>query len=113
LNNISLEVKKGEIKTIFGENGCGKSTLFNIIQKFYIPESGSIELNGKNLSGYSIQSFRKIIGVVPQQISLFNATIYENIILAQVRKLPKLPSMNLKNTPCYHFLNNFLMDWLL
>jgi ATP-binding cassette, subfamily C, bacteriocin exporter len=107
LNNISLELKKGEIKTIFGENGCGKSTLFNIIQKFYIPETGSIELNGKNSSVYSIQSFRKIIGVVPQQISLFNATIYENIVLGASSEFAKTVINELEKHSLLPFFDQF------
>ena len=81
LDNVSLEIRKGEIKTIFGENGTGKSTLLNIIQGFYIPESGSIRLNGEDISEYSIQSFRNILGVVPQHISLFNTSIIGNIVM--------------------------------
>ncbi|MGF1587315.1 MAG: peptidase domain-containing ABC transporter [Bacteroidales bacterium] len=107
LDNFSLELNKGEIKTIFGENGCGKSTLFNIIQKFYTPESGSIELNGKDLSGYSIQSFRKIIGVVPQQISLFNATIYENIILGASPESAKTSIKELETHDLLSFFEQF------
>ena len=81
LDNISLDLKKGELKTIFGENGSGKSTLLSIIQRFYSPESGNLILNGNDISEYSIQSLRKIIGVVPQNINLFNTTILENIVL--------------------------------
>ncbi|MFW5700437.1 MAG: peptidase domain-containing ABC transporter [Cyclobacteriaceae bacterium] len=100
LNNVSLELKKGEIKTIFGENGTGKSTLLNIIQKFHIPESGEIKINTIDFSEYSIQSFRKILGVVPQQINLFNTTILENIVLdsaqeAAERTVKELERLNL------------------
>ncbi|TVR70536.1 MAG: peptidase domain-containing ABC transporter [Marinilabiliales bacterium] len=81
LENISIYLKKGEIKTVFGENGTGKSTLLNLIQRFYSPESGVIRVNGNDISKVSIGSFRKILGVVPQQISLFNTSILGNIVL--------------------------------
>ncbi|MFO7924661.1 MAG: peptidase domain-containing ABC transporter [Bacteroidales bacterium] len=81
LDDISLTLKKGEIKTVFGENGTGKSTLLNLIQGFYKPESGTIKVNKNDLSKVSIGSFRKILGVIPQQISLFNTSILGNIVL--------------------------------
>lgn len=81
LDNVSLKIKKGEIKTIFGENGTGKSTLLSLIQGFYRPESGKLIFNGKDISTYSMQSLRKITGVVPQSISLFNTSILGNIVM--------------------------------
>ena len=86
LNHLSFEVKKGEIIAVLGESGCGKSTLLQIIQRFYLPESGSILVNGDPIHEYSMPEWRKIIGVVPQQVKLFNAPLLENILLRPVEE---------------------------
>lgn len=80
LNNVSFEVKKGEIIAIMGENGCGKSTLTQIIAKNYEIENGSIYINNNHkLDNISFSSWRKIIGIVPQHTHIFNGTVLDNI----------------------------------
>ncbi|MDR0864765.1 MAG: ATP-binding cassette domain-containing protein, partial [Candidatus Symbiothrix sp.] len=80
-DNISMEVHRGEIITLFGEVGSGKSTLIQIMQKHYFPESGEIRFNGKPLSEYSTPLWREYIGVVSQQTKIFNGSVGENICL--------------------------------
>ena len=80
-DNISLEVKKGEMIMLFGEVGSGKSTLIQILQKHYFPESGEILFNGKSFFEYSIPEWRECIGVVNQHVKIFNGTVGENICL--------------------------------
>ena len=80
-DNISLEVKRGEIIILFGEVGSGKSTLIQILQKHYLPESGDILFNGKPFLDYSIPVWREHIGVVNQHVKIFNGTVGENICL--------------------------------
>lgn len=90
LQNVNLEVRKGEIIAIMGENGCGKSTLSQILQKYYLPEAGEILINEtNNLSEISFQSWRNTVGVVPQNIHIFNGTVLENIAFDDVIKNPK------------------------
>ena len=80
ISNISFEVSKGEIVAIMGENGCGKSTLTQLLLKNYLPESGSILVNeNKLLADISTSAWRKIVNVVPQHIHVFNGTVLENI----------------------------------
>ena len=79
--NISLEINRGEIVTLLGEVGSGKSTLIQILQKFYSPESGEILFNGKSISEYSTFLWREQTGVVSQQIKIFNGSAGENICL--------------------------------
>lgn len=82
LNNINLQVQKGEVISILGENGCGKSTLIQIIQRFYEPIKGDIILNNNHfLKNLDHEVWRKTIGVVPQQIQVFNGSILDNICL--------------------------------
>ncbi len=78
--NVSFEVKKGEIIAIMGENGSGKSTISQILQKHYEYENGRIVINKNELlNDVSLDNWRNIIGVVPQQVHIFNATVLENI----------------------------------
>jgi ATP-binding cassette, subfamily C, bacteriocin exporter len=81
LDSVSIEVRKGECCALFGESGSGKSTLLQILQKFYSNTSGEIKLNGQPWDAISFQSWRDLIGVVPQQIRIFSGTLAENISL--------------------------------
>ncbi|MFN8355558.1 MAG: peptidase domain-containing ABC transporter [Spirosomataceae bacterium] len=81
LNHITFSVKKGEVIAILGESGGGKSTLLQLLQRFYEPEQGIILVNECNLNEWSVPSWRKLLGVVPQQVKLFNGLLLENILL--------------------------------
>jgi ATP-binding cassette subfamily B protein len=80
-DHISMEIKTGEISTLFGEVGSGKSTLIQILQKHYAPESGEILFNGASLFEYSTPLWREQIGIVSQQTKIFNGNVGENICL--------------------------------
>lgn len=81
IQNASIEVSKGEIVAITGESGQGKSTIFQIFQKFYQPASGHVLVNGKNLQDIDTMQWRKTIGVVTQEPALFSGTVVDNILL--------------------------------
>jgi ATP-binding cassette subfamily B protein len=83
LEGINLNVKKGESVAVLGESGCGKSTLLQILQKFYQIESGVIKVNKINLDIIGFEDWRSKIGVVPQEIKLFNGTLLDNIFLGE------------------------------
>jgi ATP-binding cassette subfamily B protein len=90
LQDINLQVCRGEIIAIMGENACGKSTLSQILQKYYLPEAGKININeDRNLDDISFQSWRKVVGIVPQNIHIFNGTVLENIAFDDVTKNPE------------------------
>lgn len=82
LVDVSLHVRYGEMIALLGESGSGKSTLIQILQKFYAQESGYIELNGRTLSAISTFSWRHMIGVVPQDVKIFNGSLLYNIALS-------------------------------
>lgn len=87
LKNISFKVNKGEIIAIMGENGCGKSTLTQILQKHYENESGNIFINRQTpLNQISFSNWRNTIGAVPQNIHIFNGTVIENIAFDDAQK---------------------------
>ena len=79
LKNINLVAKKGETIALVGNSGGGKSTLVNLIPRFFDVSSGSVEIDGINVKDYEIKSLRKKIGIVPQETFLFGGTILENI----------------------------------
>jgi ABC-type bacteriocin/lantibiotic exporter with double-glycine peptidase domain len=79
LKNISFEVHKGEIIALTGESGQGKSTILQLLQKFYSPEAGSILLNHRQLQEVNTIDYRKLVGVVPQDIMIFSGTVIDNI----------------------------------
>lgn len=79
INDVSLEIAPGEIIALVGPSGVGKSTLFNLIPRFYDPTQGAIRIDGVDIRTVTQQSLRAQIGLVPQETVLFGGTIRENI----------------------------------
>ena len=79
LKNINLIAKKGETVALVGNSGGGKSTLVNLIPRFFDVDAGMITIDGINVKDYKIKSLRKKIGIVPQETFLFGGTVLENI----------------------------------
>lgn len=79
LRNISLKIEKGKTIALVGPSGGGKSTLADLVPRFYDPTEGAVLLDGVDLRDYDLESLRKLIGVVTQESILFNDTIFNNI----------------------------------
>ena len=79
LKNISLEVKKGQTVAFVGPSGGGKTTLCNLLARFYEVKGGSIKINGIDIRDYKLKSLRSQIGFVQQDVFMFAGTIRENI----------------------------------
>ena len=79
LNNISLDIKKGETSAIVGSTGSGKSTLIKLILRLYDSTSGEIKFDETSIKDLEIESLRNKIGLVSQDIFLFEGTVFENI----------------------------------
>lgn len=84
LNNINIEVPLGQTIALVGLSGAGKSTIANLVPRFFDPTSGAILIDEKPLPDYELQSLRDQIAVVTQDNFLFNTTVYENINLGNV-----------------------------
>ena len=81
IHHISFQVKKGETIGIIGGTGSGKSTLVNLIPRFYDTTEGKVLLEGKNVKDYTFSELRNRISVVPQKAQLFAGTIRSNLVL--------------------------------
>ena len=79
LANFSLDIKAGETIAFVGPSGAGKSTIFQLLLRFYDPQSGSISVNGVEISRADPQAVRALIAVVPQETVLFSTSALENI----------------------------------
>lgn len=79
LQNISLDIAAGETIALVGPSGAGKTTLSNLVARFYQPTSGQILLDGRDVSEIEIESFRRLLGIVEQDVFLFDGTIADNI----------------------------------
>lgn len=79
LNEIELQIKEGETTAIVGVSGSGKSTIANLLLRFYTPTQGRITVDGVDIQNYSLVSWRRRVGVVSQEPQLFNDTIANNI----------------------------------
>jgi subfamily B ATP-binding cassette protein MsbA len=82
LSGIDLTFEKGKFYGIVGSSGSGKSTLIDLIMKFYSNEDGNILVDGKDLKGIDVRSWRGQIGLISQETFIFNGTIEENISFA-------------------------------
>ena len=79
LDDISFKVKKGQTIALVGESGGGKTTICHLLPRFYNIDSGSIEIDNKNISDITMDCLRKNIGIVQQDVFLFSGTFKENI----------------------------------
>lgn len=79
VSGITLRVKPGETIGIIGGTGAGKSTVVNLIPRFYDISGGSLRVNGRDVREYELKSLRDMIGIVPQKAVLFSGTIRENM----------------------------------
>lgn len=81
LKNISLKISKGKMLALVGPSGGGKTTLCNLIPRFYNIKSGDIKIDEKSIYDVKLESLRKNIGIVQQDVFLFTGTIKENILV--------------------------------
>ena len=84
LDNISLDIKPGETVALVGSTGSGKTTIIQLLAKFYPPTAGSITIDGIDIAEFEVDSLRSQIAFVDQNVRLFNDTVKGNIALGQI-----------------------------
>ena len=84
LNNVSIVVSPGQMIAIVGPSGAGKTTIANLLPRFYDPQAGSILVDGHDIRTITLQSLREQIGIVPQETILFNGTVHDNILYGRL-----------------------------
>ena len=86
LEGINFEVKPGETIALVGSSGSGKSSLVNLIPRFYNLKQGSIRLDDNDIKDYSLASLRQQIAIVSQRVTLFNGSVYDNISYGDLKE---------------------------
>ena len=106
LEKINLEIKKGEMVAFVGPSGGGKSTITDLILRFYDPCEGNITIDGKDLRSLNVADLRRLFGIVSQECLLFNATIRENIAYGR----PEMSDEDIVHSAKIANIHNFIMD---
>jgi len=84
LQQVSLKVTPGQVVAIVGPSGAGKTTIANLIPRFYDTTDGNITIDGIDIKTITLQSLREQIGIVPQETVLFNGSVYDNILYGKL-----------------------------
>ncbi len=105
LKKVSFSVKAGETLAVVGPTGSGKTSVINLIMRFYDPTSGLVLLNGKDLKTIYTPAFRAKVAIVTQDPFLFSETIQENITLGNNEILEATMQQILKNSNCKNLIN--------
>jgi ATP-binding cassette, subfamily B, bacterial MsbA len=104
LDNLSFEAKVGEKIALVGRSGGGKSTIINLIARFYEPQSGKILINNEDIQDYTSKSLRDHIAFVGQEVVLFDDTIYNNIAYSVHNTTQEKVEQASKDAFCYDFI---------
>jgi ATP-binding cassette, subfamily B, multidrug efflux pump len=104
LRDISFEVKPGEMVAVVGATGAGKSTLVNLIERFYDPLEGKVLLDGIDLRRWRQQDLRSHIGLVMQDVFIFSGTLEDNVLLGEEGKDPGTLEKAIREANAHNFI---------
>lgn len=107
LKSISFEVEKGQKIALVGVSGAGKSTIAQLMLRFYDIQSGEILIDNKNILDIQHLTLRKMIGIVPQEVVLFGGTIKENIQYGNINASDEQINQAAQQANAFDFINNF------
>ncbi|HBK99651.1 MAG TPA: ABC transporter ATP-binding protein [Microcoleaceae bacterium UBA10368] len=104
VKNLSLNIRQGEFVVFVGQSGAGKSTIVNLLTRFYDPDKGRILFDGVDLRHATIRSLRSQIGLVSQDVILFNCSVRENIRMGYLEATDKQVEAAAKATEIHQFI---------
>jgi len=107
LNQVSIEVKPGEKVAIVGPSGVGKSTIIQLLLRFYEISGGDIRIDGKSIYDYELRSYRNHIALVPQEVILFGGTIRDNILYGDENASEEQVIEAARQSNSWEFIQNF------
>ena len=105
LHNVNVSVKSGQTVAIVGPTGAGKTTIINLLMRFYDVNDGSIKIDGVDIRDMTRSDLRKIFGMVLQDTWLFNGTIRENLSYGKLNATDEEIKAAAKSAHCNHFIN--------
>ena len=104
IQNLNIDVKPGDLIAIVGPTGCGKTTMINLLMRFYDINNGDILVDGKSIYDYSRDSLRKEIGMVLQETWLFKGTVFDNIAYGKENATKEEVIEAAKKAYCHDFI---------
>ncbi|MCK4891417.1 MAG: ABC transporter ATP-binding protein [Candidatus Pacebacteria bacterium] len=107
LRDISFKIGPSKVVALVGESGVGKSTMMDMISRYNIPASGKIFLDGIDIQKIDLENLREQIAIVPQEVSLFNDTLRNNIIYGKLDATDEEINQAVKAANADEFINNF------
>ena len=107
INDLSLEIREKQTVAFVGSSGAGKSTISNLLLRFYSLQSGSITINNININEIDLNYYRENIAVVPQEVILFSGSIKENILFGRPEALDSEVIVAAKQANAWEFISSF------
>lgn len=111
LEDIHFSMRKGQVVALAGPSGAGKTTIVNLLMRFYQPSQGGIFADGHPLSQLSLEQWRQKIGYVSQDIFLFNESIWQNVVLWNPSIVEKQVIQSLEEAQLYDFVKELPEGW--
>ena len=104
LQDVSFKVEPGQMVALVGPSGAGKSTIANLLPRFYDVTDGNITIDGHNIEDVTVSSLRTQVGIVPQETTLFNGSVYDNILYGRLEATKEEVEMAAKAANAHDFI---------
>ncbi|MGZ7226653.1 ATP-binding cassette domain-containing protein, partial [Streptococcus pyogenes] len=108
LSNVSISAPKGKMVAVVGPTGSGKTTIMNLINRFYDVDAGAIKFDGKDIREYDLDSLRQNTGIVLQESVLFSGTIADNIRFGNPQVSQEMVETAARATHIHEFIMSLL-----